>query len=134
MKRKALHLQTNTKTKRAIYIDADTANAILDYVEQDKRHKKKWNYIVNIILENLRIPDVFDKENINDKCKDIYAMKFFKGQENDRIYCKQVEHNSKKCLVIVASELHLKKKTQKNSKKEITIIEKVASYEYEFEE
>jgi len=134
VKRKALHLQTNTKTKRAIYIDKESAEAILEYVGQDKRHKKKWDYITNVILENLRIPDVFDKENINDKCKDVYAMKFFKGQENDRIYCKQVQHGSKKCLVIVASELNLKKKTQKNSHREITIIEKVASYEYEFEE
>jgi hypothetical protein len=134
VKRKALHLRTNTKTKRAIYIDADAVETIIKYVEQDKRHKKKWDYIVNIILENLRIPDVFDKEDINDKCKDVYAMKFFKGQENDRIYCKQVKHDTKRCLVIVASELHLKKKTQKNSKKEITIIEKIATYEYEFEE
>ena len=134
MKRKALHLRTNTRTKRAIYVDEESLETILAYVGQDKRHKKKWDYIVNIILENLRNPDVFDKENINDKCKDVYAMKFFKGQENDRIYCKQVEHGTKKCLVIVASELHLKKKTQKNSKKEITIIEKVATYEYEFEE
>ncbi len=134
MKRKALHLQTNTKTGRAIYIDEESAEAILNYIEQDKRHKKKWEYIKNVILENHRIPDVYDKEDINDKCKDVYAMKFFKGQENDRIYCKQVHHVSKKIIVVIASELHLKKKSQKNSHKEITIIEKVASYEYEFEE
>lgn len=134
MKRKAIYLCENKATGRAVYVDSLNIEELTAYANMDKRHLKKWHYILNVILDNLRITDVFDKEDINSKCKDVYAMKFFKGQENDRIYCKQVFHKNKDCLVIVASELHLKKKTQGNSKREKSIIEKVASYEYEFEE
>jgi len=133
LKRKALYLCQSKDGKRSIYIDKINAEEILNYLTQDSRHKKKWEYIKNIILDNLRVTEVFDKEDINDNCKEIYAMKFFKGQENDRIYCKQVRDQKQHKYIIVASELHLKKKTVKNSKKEISIIEKVASYEYEFE-
>lgn len=134
MKRKAVYLQSNSKNKIKLYIDKLNVDAILNYIQQDRRHEKKFDYIKGIILENLRIPDVFDKEDISEKAKDVYAMKFFKGQENDRIYCKKISHKGCNCMIIVASELHLRKKTQKNSKKEISIIEKVGSYEYEFEE
>ena len=133
MKRKALHLLTSKDGKRAIYIDADNAEEIITYLTQSIKHKKKWSFISQIILENHRNTDVFDKEDINEKCKDIYAMKFFKGGDNDRIYCKQVSDNRINKYIIVASELYLKKKTQKNSAKEITIIERVATYEYECE-
>jgi hypothetical protein len=133
VKRKALLLTTNFRTKISICIDEKNANEIIEYINQDKRHKKKWDFISNIILENLKNSDVFDKENINSKCEDVYAMKFFKGQENDRIYCKKVKQEDGSSIIIVASELHLKKKVQKNSAKEIGIIEKVASYEYEIE-
>lgn len=133
MKRKALHLLTSKNGKIAIYIDADNANQIIAYISQSDKHKKKWSFISQIILENHRNPDVFDKEDINENCKDVYAMKFFKGGDNDRIYCKQVRDNNISKYIIVASELHIKKKTQKNSSKEIVIIERVASYEYEYE-
>lgn len=132
MKRKAVYLEGNRNL--AIYVDKKNIDAIVNYIQQDQRHQKKWNYIKTIILENLRVPDVFDKEDINDDCKDVYAMKFFKGQENDRIYCKKVKHATKNYVVIVASELHLKKKTQKNSSKELTLIKNIANYDYDFEE
>jgi hypothetical protein len=60
-------------------------------------------------------------------------MKLFKGGDNDRIYCKQISIGNK-IFVVIAAELHVKKKTQKNSSKEINIIETVATYEYEIED
>jgi hypothetical protein len=57
-------------------------------------------------------------------------MKFFKGQENDRLYCKEIRQQNK-VFVVVSSELHKRKKSQKNTQKEINLIEKVAGYEYE---
>jgi len=134
VKRKALYLCESDDKKRRIYIDEINAESIINYIEQDKRHKKKWEYIKRIILDNLRIPEVYDKEDINHKCKDVYAMKFFKGQENDRLYCKQIKDGKLNKLIIVASELHLRKKDQKNTSKELSLIEKVAGYEYEFEQ
>ncbi|MDI9341444.1 MAG: hypothetical protein QM534_12815 [Sediminibacterium sp.] len=133
MKRKAVYLEADQNGKIAIYIDQKNMNNIVAYIQQDARHLKKWMYIKNVILSNLRIPEVFDKEDIDKECKDVYAMKFFKGQENDRIYCKRLQHKGKNCVIIVASELHLKKKTQKNSAREIALIKSVASYEYSIE-
>ncbi len=57
--------------------------------------KKKFQHIIDIILNGLRSPEHYDKEEPNDKCKGkgVYGMKFFKGQENDRLYCKQFSNS-----------------------------------------
>ena len=57
-------------------------------------------------------------------------MKFFKGQENDRIYCKEVNTISG-TFVVIAAVLYEKKKTNKLNQKQINIIEKVGGFEYE---
>jgi hypothetical protein len=117
--------------KKAICIDKYNKDLILAYINQSDRHKKKWMHIVELILDGHKNTDLYDKEDINGKCKDVTAMKFFKGQENDRIYCK--EQNEKGLFIIVTVELYLKKKTRKVSKKEVPIIEKIAEYEYKVE-
>ena len=60
-------------------------------------------------------------------------MKFFKGQENARIYCKEVTTEDK-IFVVITSELLERKKSKKLTKKDRQLIEKVASYEYIIEE
>ena len=60
-------------------------------------------------------------------------MKFFKGQENDRIYCKE-QSNNDGTYIVVTAEIFLRKKSNKVSKKEIPIIEKVGQYEYKIQE
>lgn len=85
--------------------------------------------MLEIILGGYKNSDLYDKEDINEKCKSITALKFFKGQENDRIYCK--EQRSDGVYIIIAVELYTRKKSRKLSKKEISIIEKIAEYEYE---
>jgi len=117
--------------RRAIYIDSQNKHEIINYINQSERHRKKWRHIVQLLLEGHKNSELYDKEDINDKCKDITAMKFFKGQENDRIYCKEVSAEGK--YVIVQAVLYLKKKGKKVSKKESPIIEKIATYEYEVE-
>lgn len=87
-------------------------------------------HICSIILNNLKNRDLYDKEEINSKCKGVTAMKFFKGQTNDRIYCKE-QTLEDKTFVVITSELFEKKKTQKVKGKNKNIIEKVGSYEYE---
>lgn len=116
--------------KRAIYIDNKNKDEILAYIRQDERHKKKFKFISDIILGGHRNTEVYDKEEINTKCKDVTAMKFFKGQENDRIYCKEIKSDSGTHIVVTAI-LHERKKSDDLSAKEITIIEKVGGYEYE---
>jgi hypothetical protein len=133
VKRKAVKIRSSTDGKRDIYIDEDNAPNILAYIKQDARHEKKFTFITDIILEGLRNTEVYDKEDFNQKCKNVTAMKLFKGQENDRIYCQEITKDDRTFVVIV-SELHEKKKSQSLSHKEKALIEKVASYEYELNE
>lgn len=60
-------------------------------------------------------------------------MKPLKGKLNPRIYCKEVTSEDK-VRIVVCCELLEKKKSQKNTHKEINLIEKVATYEYEFKD
>ena len=130
MKRKAKIIRYNKDKSIAICVDIETWSAILEYLKRDEKHKKKFNYIVEIILGRLRNTDVYDKEEINKKCKGVTAMKFFKGGSNDRIYCKE-QTLEDKTFVVVTAELFEKKKTQGVKQKTRNIIEKVAGYEYE---
>lgn len=130
MKRKAKIIRYNTDESIAICVDIETWGIISEYIKRDIKHKKKFNYIVDIILNRLRNTDVYDKEEINKKCKGVTAMKFFKGQSNDRIYCKE-ETLDDKTFIVVAAELFEKKKSQGVNQKAKNVIEKVASYEYE---
>ncbi len=56
-------------------------------------------------------------------------MKFFKGQDNARIYCKEIT-NAQGVFIVIAAEVHVKKKSQKLQHKEKAIIHRVAQYEY----
>ena len=129
MKRACELIAKSQDGKRAMYIDSQNKKEIIDYIQQSERHLKKWRHIVQLLLEGHKNTELYDKEDINNKCKDVTAMKFFKGQENDRIYCKEV--NTQGLFVIVQVELYLKKKGDKVSKKEKPIIKNIATYEYE---
>ena len=129
MKRDCELIVPNKDGKRAIFIDTENKNEILEYLSRTDKHKKKFTYIAQHILEGIRNTEVYDKENINDKCKDVTAMKFFKGGSNDRLYCKEVS-SDEGVFVVIASIIHEKKKSQKNSNREIIKIENVGSYEY----
>ena len=89
MKRKAIKISESADHTKAIYVDKQNAEKIYHYINQDKRHKNKFRHITHIILEGLRNTELYDKEDIDKKSKGVTAMKFFKGQENDRIYCKE---------------------------------------------
>ncbi|MDP4188505.1 MAG: hypothetical protein Q8905_10685 [Bacteroidota bacterium] len=130
MKRKCEHIISSVDGKRAIYIDSLNKNEILEYINRDKRHQGKFRYIVEIILGGYKNTSLYDKEDINEKCKDVTAMKFFKGQENDRIYCKEI-HTQQGVFIVVTSILYENKKGTRLSSKEIALIERVGGYEYE---
>lgn len=132
MKRQAIIIRSNGK--RHICVDSEHYETILEYIQQDERHLKKFRHIADLILTGLRNTELYDKEEPNNKCKGkgIYGMKFFKGQENDRLYCKQFS-TEKGEFIVVTVELYLGKKTQKLNAKQIAILEKIASYEYEIQ-
>lgn len=117
-------------SKKSIYIDSLNKKEILNYLNKDKRHKTKFRFISEILISGLYNSKVYRREDINNNCKDVYAMRFFVNQENDRIYCKEL--NSKDGIrIVIMAILHESKKAQKLSSKEISKIEKIGGYIYE---
>jgi len=133
VKRKAFILQKSENGHKAICIDSQNANSLLSFLNKDDRHRKKFRYITELILRNIRNTELYDKENINKRAKNITAMKFFKGQENARIYCKEQRINNQ-LFIVVCCELVESKKSQSNNKSIRSIIDKISNYEYEIEE
>ncbi len=131
MIRRCKILARSADGKKAVCIDNKNEKEILSYVNQSERHLKKFRHIVQLILEGHKNTDLYDKENINERSKNVTAMKFFKGQENDRIYCKEQKEDN--VYIIVAVEVYTRKKTQKITKKERPLIEKIANYDYQIE-
>lgn len=129
MERTAIILRTSPDGKRCIAVDDEVFDEVIAYIGQDDRHKNKFIDIANVILAGLKNRDLYDKENIDASCKDVTAMKFFKGQENDRIYCKEIRRGDKTMIVIMGA-LHERKKTTANSNREKAIIRTVGSYTY----
>jgi hypothetical protein len=135
VKRDAVIYRTSADGRICVALDLEFAPELLAYIKRDKRHEKKFDHIVELILNQHKNRELYDKEAINDRCKDVAAMKFFKGQENDRVYCKQgslPDETGKPIFVVIAARLHLKKKTETNSQAEINLIETVATYEYDY--
>ena len=131
MKRTAKIIRSADDGKRHIAVDTENWDEILEFLKS-KNLIKKFDLICQVIFSGLRNSDLYDKEDINDRCKHVTAMKF-KGSINARIYCKEVKQKDK-TLVIITSELLENKKNQKNKHKEITLIEKVSNYDYDIEE
>lgn len=132
LRRKCKILARSADGKKAVCIDKQNETRILFYVNQSERHLKKFRHIIQLILEGHKNTDLYDKENVDAKTKNVTAMKFFKGQENDRIYC--VEQKTEGLYIIVAVEVYEKKKSQKVSKKELPILHKIATYDYQIEQ
>ncbi len=131
MDRKCKLLRPAVHRKTAIYIDSINSKEILDYIKQDKRHKRKFNDIVEIVLENLHNNHLYKMEKIDKNVKNIWAMRFFVGQENDRIYCKEIGKDGTK--MVIMGILHLSKKNDKLNAKQKAEITTLSNYEYEIE-
>ncbi len=104
---------------------------ILKFLNANKANLIKFNKVVELILEGRAPRELYDKENFDKSCGHVTAIKLFKGKKNPRIYCQQYSDKDKQIFVIVIAELLEKKTAQGLSKKERTIIRRVAKYEYE---
>lgn len=129
-KRKCTHIISSQNGKRAIYVDELNKKEILSYLNRDERHRDKFRFISEIILNNLRSAKHYCKVEINSKCKNVTEMRFFVQQENDRIYCKEFR-SANGVYIVVTAVLHEHKTSEELSSKEISLIEKVGSYNYE---
>jgi len=129
MERTAIIIKQSGDGNRCVAVDEENAEELLKFFRQDKRYQKKFNHICELILGNHVNRNLYDKEEPDDKSKGVRAMKFFKGQDNARVYCKETTLNNKK-FIVIAAELLARKKQNKLSYKELNIIHKVAGYEY----
>jgi hypothetical protein len=77
--RNILFIKSSKNGKRHLFVDEINAKIIFAYINCDARHRKKFRYISDIAIEGLRNTNLYDKEEINSKCKGVTAMKFFKG-------------------------------------------------------
>lgn len=129
IKRTCTVIEKSLDCKIVLAVDDDNAAEIINYLKRDERHKKKFNFIVSAIFERKATKEIFRSERIDPSSESVYAMRFFPGQENDRIYCKKIEYEE--ITFIVMSELMEKKKNQKLKRRERNIINKISGYEYQ---
>ena len=130
MKKIAKIIKSSKDGKRHIAVDTNNADEILKFLTANNL-VKKFELICGVVLLGFRNSDLYDKEDINKRCRHVTAMKF-KGNINARIYCKEINQENR-TLIIVAAELLPGKKNQKNRQKEVNLIEKVAGYDFEIQ-
>jgi len=109
-----------------LYVDRSEHEEITKFLTK-KAVRKKFRIIIRQIATGLYNPDLYDKEEVSGKAKDITAMKF-KGKKNYRVYCKEF-HDGKRRIVMIQL---LWKKTQKNNKQLRSRLEYLGGYHYEF--
>ncbi|MBM3405324.1 MAG: hypothetical protein FJY10_10605 [Bacteroidetes bacterium] len=131
--RKCILIRSSPDNRRHIYVDEINSGELYDYIKQDHRHHDKFRFICDIILGGHKNHSLYSKEEIDTKTKGVTAMKFFPGQENDRIYCKEYTTPAGS-MIVIAVELFLRKKQTKLTHKEKSVIERIGSYEYEIQE
>ena len=136
MKRKCKIVRRIKGCKVEILVDAETMNEIFDYIGESDRRKKKFLDIVKIIMEGLHNRHLYRREGFDAETKDITAMRLHVGQENDRIYCKEIsrkDSEGESIKVVIMGILHFHKETRKQSEEEKRLIKKLAKYEYDIE-
>ena len=129
MNRSAIILMESEDGNRCIAVDEENFESLNSFFKRDDRHKKKFFHICQLLLGNHQNRELYDKEEPDGKSIGVRAMKFFKGQENARVYCREVLIENKN-FVVVAAELLERKKQTKLTHKELNIIHRVAGYEY----
>jgi hypothetical protein len=135
MKRVAELYKTSSNGKKAVYIDVENKAALVEFLKSESAYRDKFRMIVEMLLDHPHVPrDLYDKEDFEKGCERVTAMKPTKGKLNPRIYCQQYSDKERKVFVIVVSEVLDKKKSQKLTAREKSIIRRVASYQYELKE
>jgi len=130
MKRKAVVIDQCIHSSTLIMVDINNAKDILPYV-MTNGIDKEFREIRDLLKENLRNAEKYKKADVSNKARDIFEMRFIKGERNDRIYCKEVSFRSKRFIIMI--ELYKGKKSQDIPKSIKSRIETMGGYEYELE-
>lgn len=134
MSRKFIILRTSESyPTRHIGIDLETAEEILDLLENNPKYRDKYDYISSRILENANMYyedgySVVDKSNPGIR---ITEMRFFPNGDNCRIYCREFSFAGNMFCIIMAKLLPKKKPSGKIDKAIKQIINSIKEYDYE---
>ena len=109
-----------------LYIDDAIESEFISYLSNDK-FIKKFRRIAHEILSNRYNDDLYGKEEVSNKSKNITAMKF-SNLNNLRIYCKEFSGLGKKIVAIQ----FIHKKSQHVNKKITSVLENIGGYYYDF--
>jgi hypothetical protein len=131
VKRKAQLIKVSEDGKKAFYLDEENSSDIMSFLKSESANLKKFNTALELILNHRAPRDLYDKENFEKGCEQVTAIKLFKGKKNPRIYCQQYTDGETERFVIIGIELLEKKKSQKLTATEKSIIRRVSKFEYE---
>lgn len=115
------------KNNVELYVDLRNKDEIVDFLREKRKKARRIFYEIFSLRYNY---DLYAKEEVSVKAKNITAMKF-KGRDNERIYCKEYfikENNREKKVVMITLYV---KKSQKG-KKVKNLIETIGGYNYGF--
>lgn len=129
--RKAELIEISDYGKKAFYVDAANSQKIMAFLQSDPANLKKFKTALQLILNHRAPRDLYDKENFENGCEHVTAIKLFKGKKNPRIYCQQYTDGETERFIIIGVELLEKKKFQRITAAEKSIIRRVAQYEYD---
>lgn len=71
MKRNAIKIKESSDGRQSIAVDEENAEELLKFFRQDKRYKKKFNHICELILGNHINRELYHKEEPDDKSKGV---------------------------------------------------------------
>jgi hypothetical protein len=131
VRRKAHLIRISDDGKKAFYLDEENSVEIMSFLRSESANLKKFNTSLELILNHRAPRDLYDKENFEKGCEHVTAIKLFKGKKNPRIYCQQYTDGETERFVIIGIELLEKKKSQKLTSVEKSIIRRVSKFEYD---
>jgi isocitrate/isopropylmalate dehydrogenase len=131
VRRKAQLIRISDDGKKAFYLDEENSVEIMSFLRSESANLKKFNTSLDLILNHRAPRDLYDKENFEKGCEHVTAIKLFKGKKNPRIYCQQYTDGETERFVIIGIELLEKKKSQKLTSVEKSIIRRVSKFEYD---
>ena len=131
MRRKAQLIRISDDGKKVFYLDEENSVEIMSFLRSESANLKKFNTSLELILNHRAPRDFYDKENFEKGCEHVTAIKLFKGKKNPRIYCQQYTDGETERFVIIGIELLEKKKSQKLTSIEKSIIRRVSKFEYD---
>jgi len=112
-----------------VYVDESEKDAIMAFVTQNAKTLSRFRRILGTVVQGVYRDELYRKENVSEKARDVTAMKFKGNRVNPRIYCKEFYRDGKKVVMIHLLE---HKAQQKASDKRIkNRLESIGGYDYE---